>query len=34
MYRENPRKGSRERTIENIRKKIVLISRTNRYQKE
>ena len=34
IYRKNPRKDSRERAIENIRKKIAPISRTNKYQKE
>ena len=34
MYKKNPRKDSRERTIENIRKKIAPIFRTNGHQKE
>ena len=31
MYKENPRKGSRERAIENMRGKIDFTSRINKY---
>ena len=31
MYGENPKKGNRERAVKNIRKKIVLIFRINKY---
>ena len=34
MYEENPRKDSRERTIENMRKKIAPIFPINKYQRK
>ena len=34
MHKKNPKKDNRERTIENIRKKIAPTFRINKYQKE